>query len=225
MSDKSSSAGSKGAFPERKAVYLGTFNTLILVGLLATRAVPWGAVVFVVFASVYAYLMHKMAFPPAPETKPATGLWRFPLWRYFDEYIMLAAVLGLLLPLMQIVISFLRDDEVTVRESAPHLFLLAAQVVSENLSSGKDSIALPVKALIPVMYNSRRLLDLSRWATTVFSRDLRSLTLASTAWDIFGMSLAVGNLIFWNYNLWGFLLPIYVPWCMRVHYGARPREE
>lgn len=203
--------GQKGM--KRFMQYMAVFNTLVMGALLAMRSVPWGDVGFALFTTGFIYVMSRVAFPTAdPAPKPPEEPLKFPLGPIMKEYIMFAFVLGQLLPLTLIGTSFVVGDQVTVREAAPHLFLLAAQVLSENVSFLRNTISFPTKAIVPVMYNARRILNLSTWAAAVFSRELSG--------NVFSRSLVVANVILWNYNLWGFLLPVFVPWCMRTYYTA-----
>jgi hypothetical protein len=216
MADQSSNQGSKPV--AAMAVYISSINAATMLWLVAYNLVSFWDILFVVFTSFYVCVMPKVAFP-TPTEKVAFGSWRFPGGKYLTHYMLGSALISLLIPLVQIIVSSLTNDKVTVLEAAPHLFLVSAQVVTEFLVSRPAWISTPVKAMVPVMYNSWRLLTVHTWVTAVFSRDLSSsISLASTLWSVFWRSVVVGNFLFWNYNLWAFLLPVYVPWSLRKYY-------
>ncbi|CAM6124446.1 unnamed protein product [Calypogeia fissa] len=217
MSSGSSKPREKNAIAD-KAVGSAIFNTTVLTFLLAINSVPsWVDLLFPVFASLYVYIMSRVAFPkPGPKL---VGGWQFTGAGYLPGYVLFCAIIGLFLPLLQITIAYVTGDQATVRESAPHLFVLCAQVLTENLTFSSDSLALPLIGLIPALYNARRLVNLQTWAVAVFNRELSSnVSFASSAWAIFGRSLVVSNVILWHFNLWCFLLPFFVPWTLQTHF-------
>ena len=72
-------------------------------------------------------------------------------------------MIGLFLPLAYVLGGFARNDQRSVRAATPHLFPLSCQVLSENLVSGLAIFSLPVTALLPILYNGRRLFALVDW--------------------------------------------------------------
>ena len=48
------------------------------------------------------------------------------------------------------------------------------------------------------------------------------------AWHLFGRLLAAVNLVFWGFNLFGFLIPVFLPRAFKRHFEmelAAKREE
>eukprot|EP00897_Mesotaenium_endlicherianum_P006236 jgi/Mesen1/5640/ME000285S04920 len=69
--------------------------------------------------------------------------------------------------------------------------------------------------LVPPMYNSRRLFSLYSWLVNGNAYVAALLTAGK---------LSAANLVFWSYNLFGFLLPTYLPAAMKVHYEMLQQE-
>lgn len=133
--------------------------------------------------------------------------------------------------------GFSRGDTESVLASSPHLFLLSCQILTENVIHGFRGVSLPVRALTPILYNAVRLTSLYRWVTRVLTRDAppissevlgRPLIIWSllvnrdvNLWSSFGKALAVVNWLFWHFNLFGFLVCVFLPRAMAAYYQGK----
>ncbi|KAH7290163.1 hypothetical protein KP509_30G034500 [Ceratopteris richardii] len=108
-----------------------------------------------------------------------------------------------------------------VATAAPHTFLLAWQVLSDLISGfcGPKLVSPPSRALVPILYNSGRLVSIWAWLQADFASSI-----ALQPWLLLGRCLALANLALWTYNLFGFLLPIYLPFCFQSSGAIFPRK-
>ncbi|WCJ36672.1 C2H2-like zinc finger protein [Euphorbia peplus] len=101
-----------------------------------------------------------------------------------------------------------------VRAAAPHLFLLSCQVYLEGVVFS-DKFAIPIHVFVPVFYNSKRIFSIVEWLVSEFS-DVKE---GSGRRVQIGRGLALANMAFWGYNLFGFLLPVYLPRAFSKYYS------
>ncbi|XP_073002491.1 uncharacterized protein [Typha latifolia] len=189
---------------------LSLATTLLLV---AASTIPFTSISFVFLSFPYLYLLSSLAFPnnsPNPSPSPSPPI--FPNNRLLGAYVLFSGVLGLLLPIAYLLDRFLAGDAASVAAAAPHLFLLAAQVFLEGFAFSRG-FAVPVFAFVPILYNSRRMFALADWVRYEIGKgdDSGGRKLA-------GRVLAVGNLVLWAYNLFGFLIPVYLPRALKRYY-------
>lgn len=181
--------------------------------LVATGTVPTQDIAFCFFTFLYSTLLSHLAFPPTnPRRQP-------PVFghqnRALAVYVSAGAVVGLLLPAAYMLEGIARGDKEGLRTAAPHVFLLSAQVFMECISFSRE-FPLPVRAFVPVSYNSRRLFAISDWLHAEFEGSE-----GRPAWRVYaGRGLAVANMGFWFFNLFGFLLPVYLPRAFKKYYAA-----
>ncbi|KAI3680318.1 hypothetical protein L2E82_50418 [Cichorium intybus] len=191
-------------------------NSLALVVVLsASGMVAVEDFAFVVLSFFYMYFMSKVAFP---NLSPAQHQ---PL---FDEnnsllslYCFLGAVIGLFLPVGYIFEGILEGDKEGIKAATPHVFLLASQLFLEGVAFS-DGFSLPMRALVPVVYNSTRIYTVMSWVRSEISKvDLEFH--GSRRRLIMGRLLAVANMMYWSFNLFGFLLPFYLPRAFKRYYS------
>ncbi|KAK4436288.1 hypothetical protein Salat_0792500 [Sesamum alatum] len=170
---------------------------------------------FVIFSLAYIYFISKVAFPltssvPDP---PVYGDKNTIL----SLYVLVGAVIGLFLPIAYIFEGILEGDKEGIKAAAPHVFLLASQVFMEGLTfSGRFS--LPVRVLVPVFYNAMRILSIMEWVRNEFSKAELGYGGSGRRMCV-GKALAVANMAFWSFNLFGFLLPFYLPKAFKLYYS------
>jgi hypothetical protein len=109
------------------------------------------------------------------------------------SYAGFAALLALVLPTAACAAG--RGDAAVLAAVAPHLYLTVAQVVCETFTGGGATAALP-RMLVPVGFNTYRMWTLAAWVSAAAASGLGP-------WHV---ALAAANLVFWAYNLFGFLL-------------------
>jgi len=118
---------------------------------------------------------------------------------WFKKYVGLAAVIGLLLPLLTI---FYGPSEVAVL-AAPHLFVLWCQIIGESIVMFNPNVHRFVCLLVPVGFSVYRMNLLVEWylgSVPLMNADYAS---AGSVWELVLSSI---NLIFWTYNLFVALL-------------------
>lgn len=95
---------------------------------------------------------------------------------------------------------------------ATNIFLISCQIISENISR-KVLTPLPIKILIPIMYNTVRMGSLYSWM------------MCWSNMDMVGQGLALVNFVYWGFNLFGFLIPIAAMRYMRSYFFGVEAEE
>ncbi|XP_004234413.2 uncharacterized protein [Solanum lycopersicum] len=177
---------------------------------------------FVLFSLIYIYFLSKTAFPqisPKTEQPPVFGEKN----RVLNLYVSIGALVGLFLPILYIFEGIYEGDKEGIKAAAPHVFLLASQVFMEGLTF-TDQFSLPVRVFVPVFYNSRRIFTIMEWLKTEISKvdeeyggNLRRVHM--------GRGLATANMVFWCFNLFCFLLPVYLPKAFKIYYCGRKSKD
>lgn len=176
---------------------------------------------FVLFSFFYMLFISKVAFPSLSSTPepPVFGHNN----KILSLYVSLAALVGLFLPIAYIFEGILTGDKEGIKAASPHVFLLGSQVFLEGVSVHGD-FSLPVRVFVPVLYNSRRIFTLVEWLRTEirkgdgdFGGIVRRLHV--------GRGLAIINLVLWCYNLFGFLLPVYLPRAFKRYYSEHHKVK
>nr|AND01194.1 hypothetical protein [Linum usitatissimum] len=194
--------------PRAKSILLNPiqiFCLVISILLAGTSSVTLHHPLFVIFSAAYAYFLSKISFPL--NSTPNDSVFSRSN-KLLSNYVLVGGVVGLFLPAAYILLS----GESVRLAAAPHLFLLASQVFMEGVSFAVG-VSVPVRAFVPVFYNSRRIFSILEWIEFEFRE-------SGGGGGILGKVLAVANLGFWGYNLFGFLLPVYLPRVFRRYYGA-----
>ncbi|KAJ7544796.1 hypothetical protein O6H91_09G093700 [Diphasiastrum complanatum] len=186
----------------------------------ASGLVPLVDLLFPVFASLYAFALAVLVFP-SPNNAPPPDLFKGN--RLFQLYVILGTIIGLFLPLAYVLGGFARGDQPAVRAATPHLFLLSFQILSENLIRGLKIFSLPVRALVPILYNARRLISLSDWlqATFLNAKLPSNPRFQDVAWMWFGRCLSAANFLYFSANLLAFLLPLFLPRAFERYFKER----
>ncbi|KAJ0234996.1 Transmembrane protein [Hirschfeldia incana] len=203
-----------------------SFQQLIILAVVlvlsASGLVTLEDFLFTLLTLIYFFFLSKRILPPhknpkrdAPLTSPANKIFRL--------YVASAGVAGLLIPLLYIFQGFVADDRRGVSAAAPHVFLLASQVLMEGIAAACGFSA-PARILVPVVYNARRVMTLVEWITNEFSRETTTeyggKGTVSVRRMYTGRVLAAVNLGIWSFNLFGVLLPVYLPRAFKRYYGS-----
>ncbi|KAG6656115.1 hypothetical protein CIPAW_05G264000 [Carya illinoinensis] len=133
-------------------------------------------------------------------------------------YVLVGAIIGLFLPIAYIVHGIYEGDKKGIEAATPHVFLLASQVFMEGVAFS-DMFSLPIGVFVPVCFNTRRVFTIVDWMRSEFSKVEESsggFRRRSHA----GRGLAVANMVFWCFNLFGFLLPVYLPKAFKRYYSG-----
>ncbi|KAL3521544.1 hypothetical protein ACH5RR_019693 [Cinchona calisaya] len=204
--------------PQTRKFFL-TFRQLnALAGMILLSAVGMVSVedlAFVVFSLVYIHFLSKVAFPTL-STQPNP--------RVFGEknrlqslYVLLSGIISLVFPSAYILEGIFRGHSMKegVRTAASHVFLLASQIFMEAVAF-YGGYSMPVFAFVPIFYNSRRIFTIVEWLRNEFY----DKTDGSYGRLYIGRGLAVVNMAFWCFNLFGFLLPVFLPRVFKIYYSS-----
>ncbi|KAJ9563866.1 hypothetical protein OSB04_009026 [Centaurea solstitialis] len=183
----------------------------------ASGLVPLFDLAFPAFTTIYLLLLSRLAFPKTTTTT-TTSLYKsedtiFEGSRLFRAYVILGTSIGLFLPLAYVLGGFARGDEHALQSATPHLFLLSCQILTENVISGLSLFSAPVRALVPMLYTVRRIFVILDWVQDVWLNKSLSpnAEIKDVAWFWFGRVLALANLAYFSINLFGFLIPRFLP--------------
>lgn len=125
--------------------------------------------------------------------------------------------LGMILPLVPIVERFMSGG--AAADVARPLFLLCCQAITE-ISAKRKMVPLPIRILIPIVYNIARLPYLWQWASTA------ATTSSSSLWgNISSQALGILNLGYTSLNLLAFLIPIALVRYMRAYFWGVEATE
>ncbi|KAJ7567305.1 hypothetical protein O6H91_02G141900 [Diphasiastrum complanatum] len=145
------------------------------------------------------------------------------IW-YFKYYVRTGGIVGVLLPLAYIFWGIAQglDDLKALQAALTHTFLLLCQIFAEIAFGRSNGFSLPARASIPIFYNTWRLFTLYSWVKTdLFQKGEASIASGlAREWVLFGSYLAIANWAFWSFNLFCFLLPIYLPRVFRQYFEA-----
>ncbi|CAA6655575.1 unnamed protein product [Spirodela intermedia] len=197
-------------------------NTLaVMIVLSASGLVALEDLAFFVLSLGYIYFLSSFAFP-ARSREPEPLVFGEEN-RALALYVLAGGALGLLFPIAFILDGVLGGDKEGIEPAAAHLFLLSSQVFMEGVAFA-GAFSLPIRAFVPISYNTRRLFTIADWLRA----ELRKAEGASPRGSLLrlraGRSLAAANLIFWSFNLFGFLLPVFLPRALQRYYGKQAKS-
>ncbi|KAJ0715200.1 hypothetical protein HanPI659440_Chr13g0498351 [Helianthus annuus] len=177
-------------------------SAAIAVTLAISSMVPIQHLAFIPLSLFYTIFLSKTAYPTLSTTPPPPIFAAHLL--LLTAYVSVGAVVGLVLPVAYIVHGVLNGDTEGVKPAAPHLFLLACQVVMEGVTFA-GGFSLPIRVFVPVAYNAVRMYAVFDWVKS-------EVVKGGGRW------LSLANLVFWGFNLFGFLLPVYMPKAFKKYY-------
>ncbi|XP_047319008.1 uncharacterized protein LOC124922320 [Impatiens glandulifera] len=192
-----------------------------------TGLVPILDMIFPAMASFYLLILSRYAFPSRNSSAAASRQEIFDGSTLFKLYVVVGTTVGLFLPLAYVLGGFARGDDYAVRSATPHLFLLAFQILTENIVSGLSLFSQPVRAMVPLLYTVRRIFVILDWLHDVWI----SKTLPANAqqrdvsWFWFGRSLAVANMVYFSVNLLCFLIPLFLPRAFESYFKERDDDD
>ncbi|KAL2558643.1 uncharacterized protein Fot_03382 [Forsythia ovata] len=111
--------------------------------------------------------------------------------------------------------GILEGDKVGITGAAPRVFLLASQVFFEGLTSA-GGISLPILVFMHVLFNKRRILTIVKWLRVEISKVGAAEYNGSSRKVQIGRPLAVANMFYWCLDLFGFLLPVFLPKAFKI---------
>lgn len=209
--------------PPRKAGFLSfrQLNCLaVVIVLSASGMVSLEDFAFVIFSLIYMYFISKVAFPTLqPSREPPVFN---PQNKVLLLYVFIGAIIGLYAPIAYILEGILEGDKEGIKAAAPHVFLLASQVFMEGVAF-RDRFSTPIRAFVPIFYNSRRIFTIVDWLRSEIYK-INEEHSGSDRRIYVGRVLAVANMAFWCFNLFGFLLPIYLPKVFKLYYSGHKEK-
>ncbi|VVA11139.1 PREDICTED: transmembrane [Prunus dulcis] len=191
----------------------------VIIVLSASGMVSPGDFAFVLFSFIYIYFLSKFAFPTLPSSKDPQAF--NPQNKFLRLYALLGVIIGLVLPIAYIFEGIMEGDKQGIKAAAPHVFLLASQVIMDGVVFN-DRFSTPIRLFVPVFYNSKRIFTLVEWLKNEFSKEAYG---ASARRLYLGRMLAVANLAFWSLNLFGFLLLVHLPAAFKKYYSAHKESK
>lgn len=200
--------------PDARRRSLFTFRQLnalaVVIVLSASGLVSSEEVGFVFFSAFYIYFMSRVAFPArAGEAEaPFSG-------GIQSVYAVAGAVIGLFLPIAYILQGIVEGDTEGIKAAAPHVFLLAGQIFMEGVSLWWE-YSVPIRVIVSVLYNAMRIMSILEWVKCEISMSKEGRVSGQRLYV--GKALAFANMAFWSFNLFGFLLPFYLPKAFKMYY-------
>ncbi|XP_057528125.1 uncharacterized protein LOC130806908 [Amaranthus tricolor] len=205
--------------PKAFFITLRQLNCLaIMIVLAASGLVSVEEIAIVFFSMIYIIFLSKYVFPNYNPSKQHPVF--DPNSKILGSYILFAGVIGLFLPILYIFHGVLKGDKDGIKAAVPHVFVLASQVFMEGVSAA-DRFSIPIRVFIPVFFNSYRLLTIRVWMENDFMNvgERRCGDGCSSFGRLrMGRVLAVANAVLWTYNLFGFLLPVFLPRAFKRYY-------
>ena len=131
---------------------------------------------------------------------------------YFS-WLRVGVILGYVAPIAYLIQTVLDGRKHLSETIASSIFLISCQIMTEEFSREVSSTPLPIRILIPLIYNSIRMGPLYEWIM---------------CWPTMtrvGKLLSVANFAYWGMNLFAFLIPIAAVRYMRSYFYAVEAEE
>jgi hypothetical protein len=198
------------------------FLVAVCIYFVAQGWVPLEILPFPLLSSIYIFLLSRYIAPPVT-SKVEPGL--FDGSRLLRNYVLFAAFLGLLLPLVYATCTYIQGDLVALKEAVPPLFLLIIQVLTENYTYTRPQFSVLIRPLVAILYNTRRVFCIWNWMMFLFGTGVEKPDASSAGLVLFGRVLAVANTIFWNYNLFAFLIPVFLVNSMRKYFELEKKVK
>ncbi|KAK9049118.1 hypothetical protein SSX86_031916 [Deinandra increscens subsp. villosa] len=190
----------------------------VAVVLSASGMVAIEALTFVIFSFFYMYFLSKVAFPTLLHPSHNHNHPGFDdNNRLLTLYSFAGAAIGLFLPVAYIFEGVIEGDKEGIKAATPHVFLLASQLFLEGVAYS-DRFSLPMRVMVPVVYNSGRMFSLVEWVRSEVTK-VEEGFYGSGRRVVMGRVLAVVNLVYWGINLFGVLLPVYLPKAFKGYYS------
>ncbi|AES62505.1 hypothetical protein MtrunA17_Chr1g0202951 [Medicago truncatula] len=206
--------------PQRKTSFLSfrQLNCLaVVVVLSASGMVSPEDFGFVLFSVIYMCFISKVAFPSHP-SKEQPPIFTQQI-KILKIYVFIGAIIGLYAPIAYILHGIFEGDKEGIKAATPHVFLLASQVFMEGVAFS-NGFSSPIRAFVPVIYNSRRIFTIVDWLRDEISKVGEEHS-GSYKRIYAGRALAVANMAFWCFNLFGFLIPVYLPRVFKAYYSSQ----
>lgn len=131
----------------------------------------------------------------------------------YRRWLNAGAIVALFFPIALVMVYIVHGNIDAARVVARPLFVLCCQIITETVSK-RNLVPLPLRILIPIIYNASMLMYLWPW-----------ITASSSILGKFGLGVGIMNIIYWAFNLFVFLIPIASVRFMRAHFFGVEAEE
>ncbi|XP_077239755.1 uncharacterized protein LOC143880668 [Tasmannia lanceolata] len=215
-----SDIGTQNPYSYRRFLTFRQLNALtIIIVFAASGMVSPEDFGFTFFSILYVFFMSKFAFPTL--NKMPDPLFFGEKNRFLSLYVWIGAIIGLFIPIAYIFEGILEGDKEGIKAAAPHVFLLSSQVFMEGVTFSQR-FSLPIRVFVPIFYNAKRTFTIVAWLRS----EIGKVDEEFGSWRRLhiGRGLAVANLVFWSFNLFGFLLPVYLPRALKRYYGYKVKD-
>lgn len=174
-------------------------------------------VAFLVCSIIYLVFLDRVVFPPSNVS--------ISLLSVFGEknlvvgfYLVFSAVIGIFLPFLYIFEGVVKGHSQIVSIVVPNLFLICSQVFMEGVTD-VCNFSLPVQLFVSISYNLR--ITIVNWLVV----DLGSVKDQNSSWRLSaGQGLVFANMLLWTFNLFGVLLPVFLPKVFKLYYADHPKK-
>ncbi|CAJ1952804.1 unnamed protein product [Sphenostylis stenocarpa] len=202
-----------------------SFNQLnslaVVIILSASGMVSPEDFAFVFFSLFYMYFISKVAFPPLNPSRDPQGF--NSQNKLLQIYGFIGVTIGLYTPIAYILEGVFEGDKEGIKAAAPHVFLLASQVFMEGVALSQR-FSDPIRAFVPAFYNARRIFTIVDWLRSEVYKVNNEHS--GSAWRVnVGRALAMANMAFWCFNLFGFMLPMYIPKVLKAYYSGYNEKD
>lgn len=126
---------------------------------------------------------------------------------WFMHYMLFAATLGVILPL---VVQLLAPSSIA-QASAPHLYLLVCQIMTEHMVHNPRFHPL-LQVINPIGFSAYRMATVTAWAIVAW--EMLPVGSSILSWEMMHLLLAGSNALFWFYNTFVMLLLRVLPPCL-----------
>jgi predicted RNA-binding protein YlqC (UPF0109 family) len=130
---------------------------------------------------------------------------------YFT-WLRIGEVFGYITPFLYLFKTVLAGHKHLSETIASNVFLISCQIMTEEMSR-KVLTPLPIRVLIPLLYNALRMGPLYEWM------------MCWSTMNSFGRLLSLANFVYWGMNLFLFLIPIATMKYMRSYFFCVEAEE
>lgn len=131
----------------------------------------------------------------------------------FEKYMMVAAGLGVILPLL---VQFFAPEHIA-EATAPHLYMLVCQILMEMMVNG-PKFHPALQAMNPIGFSAYRMSGIKTWIVVAWQMVSNSYQDGGSnvllTWEMAHFLLALSNVFMWTYNLFVTLLLRMVPQCL-----------
>ena len=221
----------------RQSIFSTTrLPSVLAIAMVILGFVPPTPMLTSIFISGYLYLLSMIAAAPRSSATSSSLLTTLPAlpvqghvpslvsnplgtqWSQsatYDTWLRLGVFLGLIAPTVSAINYAYIQNTAAGRVVGSHVFMLCVQTLTERYFRKSRVTPLPIRILVPLLYNSARMGILYHWMKMVVAGHFQT----------WGKFLGVLNGLYWSMNLFGFLIPIASLRYLRAHFFCVEASE